>query len=197
MKAVILAAGSPDQGDYGFPVGSKPKCLFHYNGEVLLERQVKVLRAVGLNDITVVVGHQKELIESFNSQKGLGLKIAYNPTGATDTKRGQFWFYLLDSLKVGIEGVDDDVIFIPGDVYLTEEGLRETLSHECSVLGLGGHGWQLFKVRRNVLPIIRKSDKTDEGFRPFRDWIMADGGITVKTNVFDVDWYSQTDEGKS
>lgn len=195
MKAVILAAGRPEQGNYGFPVGSKPKCLFHYKGEVLLERQVKVLRAAGLNDITVVVGHQKELIERFNSQRGLGLKLAYNPTGETDTKTGQFWLNGLDSIKVGIQGVDDDVIFIPGDVYLKEDGLREVLSHECSVLGLGGHGFQLFKIRRNVLPSMRKSDKKGLLYI-LRDFIMADGGITVETGISDVDYYWDTDEGK-
>ena len=194
MKVVILAAGSPEQGNYGFPVGSKPKCLFHYKGEVLLERQVKVLRAVGLNDITVVVGHQKELIERFNNQRGLGLKLAYNPTGATDAKKGQ-WVKGLDSIKAGIQGVDDDVLFIPGDVYLQEEGLREVLSHECSVLGTGGHGFQLCKIRRRVLPSIRKSDKKGLLYI-LHDFIKADGGITVKTGINDVDWYQQTDEGK-
>ena len=195
MKVVILAASRSDQGSYGFPIGSKPKCLFHYGGEVLLERQVKVLRAVGLNDITVVVGHQKELIERFNSKRGLGLKFAYSPTGATDTRTGQDWLKASDSLKVGIQGVDDDVLFIPGDVYLKEDGLRETLSHKCSVLGLGGHGFQLFKVRRNVLPKIRAFEGRGFGY-PLRDFIKADGGTTVKTDIFDVDWYRMTDEGK-
>jgi len=86
LKAVILAASKPESVKCEFPVGSKPKCLFHYKGEILLERQVKILRSVGLNDITVVVGHQKEMIERFNSQRGLGLKLVYNPKGETDVK---------------------------------------------------------------------------------------------------------------
>jgi len=193
LKVVILAAGRTDQGSrYGFPVGSKPKCLFHYRGEVLLERQAKILRTVGLNDITVVVGHQKELIEKFNSQRKLGLKLVYNPTGATDVKK-DLWVKGFDSIKLGLQGVDDDVLFIPGDVYLKEDGLREVLSHKCSVLGRGGHGLQIFKVRRNVLPGIREFKGT--GFlHPLADLIKADGGITIETSLFDVDYYKQTDE---
>ncbi|GAH85541.1 unnamed protein product, partial [marine sediment metagenome] len=188
MKVVILAAGPSESGGkkYGFPLGSKPKCLFHYRGEVLLERQAKILRAVGLNDITVVVGHQKELIERFNSRKGLGLKLVHNPTGATDVKKrqpeGPRWVKGFDSIKVGVQGVDDDVLFIPGDVYLQEEGLRKVLTEERSVLGLGGHGFQLFKVRRNVLPHIRVFEGT--GFLyPLADLIKVDGGITVETGL--------------
>jgi len=197
LKVVILAAGRSDQGSkftYGFPSGSKPKCLFHYKGEVLLERQVKLLRAVGLNDITVVVGHQKELIEKFNIQRGLGLKLVYNPTGAKDVKT-HVWVKGFDSIKAGIQGVDDDVLFIPGDVYLQEEGLRKVLAEECSVNGKGGHGWQLFKVRRNVLPRIREFE--GKGFlHRLMDFIKSDGSVVVHTGCFDVDYYRQTDEGK-
>ena len=198
MKVVILAASKSesdkdDEVNYGFPVGSKPKCLFHYRKEVLLERQVKVLRAVGLNDITVVVGYQKELIKLFNSQNGLGLKLVYNPTGETDVKPLR-WVKGFDSIKVGVQGVDDDVLFIPGDVYLHEEGLRKVLAEESSVIGVGGHGWQIFKVRRNVLPHIREFEGT--GFLyPLVDLIKADGGITIATGLVDVDYYRQTDEG--
>lgn len=194
MKVVILAASRSDQGGYGFPVGSKPKCLFHYKGEVLLERQVKVLRAVGLNDITVVVGHQKKLIERFNRKRGLGLKLVYNPTGATDLRTPR-WVKGFDSIKAGIQGVDDDVLFIPGDVYLEKKGLRKVLAEERSVNGKGGHGWQLFKVRRNVLPRLREFEGTGL-LHPLLNFIKADGGLRVNTGLTDVDWYRMTDEGK-
>jgi len=95
---------------------------------------------------------------------------------------------------VGVQGVDDEVLFIPGDVYLQEEGLRKVLADERSVLGLGGHGFQLLKVRRNVLPSIREFEGTGL-LHPLADLIKADGGTTIKTNIFDVDHYRKTDEG--
>jgi len=193
MKIIILAAGRTDSGNYGFPANSKPKCLFHFKGEILLERQVKMLRAAGLNDITIVVGYQEELIEQFNKVKNLGLKLVYNPTGASDVKPA--WRKGLDSVRAGIQGVDDDVLIIPGDVYLTVNGLKMVLADNRSVLGAGGHGFQLFKLRRNVLPQIRKSDKLGLGY-PLLDFIKADNGVTIQTDIIDVDWYNQTDEGK-
>ncbi len=81
MKCVLLAAGPTlSHGTYRFPKDAKPKCLFHYEGEILLERSVRVLRKCGLNDIRIVVGYKKELIERFNNKKKLGLKLIYNPT---------------------------------------------------------------------------------------------------------------------
>lgn len=54
MRAIILAAGKGKRldtirGDY-------PKCLLEVGGVSLIERQIQVLNAVGVDDITVVVG---------------------------------------------------------------------------------------------------------------------------------------------
>jgi len=84
VVAVILAAGRTLSAGYGFPENSKPKCLFHFSGEVLLERQVEVLRECGVSDIRVVVGYKKEMIEEFNEKMKLGLKLIFNPTWESD-----------------------------------------------------------------------------------------------------------------
>ena len=67
MKCIILAAGSmikreaPKSG--AWPKHPKPKTLYHVRGGVLLERQVRLLQEVGMNDIRVVLGYRKEMIE--------------------------------------------------------------------------------------------------------------------------------------
>lgn len=58
-NAIIMAAGfssrfAPISYEY-------PKALLNVKGEVLIERQIKQLLEVGINDITIVVGYKKEL----------------------------------------------------------------------------------------------------------------------------------------
>lgn len=57
-KATILAAGKSSK--FFPPLYDKPKGLFEYRGEVLIERQIRQLKEAGINDITVVIGYEKE-----------------------------------------------------------------------------------------------------------------------------------------
>lgn len=57
-KATILAAGKSSK--FFPPLYDKPKGLFEYRGEVLIERQIRQLREAGVSDITVVIGYEKE-----------------------------------------------------------------------------------------------------------------------------------------
>ena len=64
ISAVILAAS---QGkELGILTQEKPKALLEVAGKPLLSRQVDTLNAIGIKDITVVRGFQKELINMPN-----------------------------------------------------------------------------------------------------------------------------------
>ena len=64
ISAVILAAS---QGkELGILTEEKPKALLEVAGKPLLSRQVDTLNAIGIKDITVVRGFQKELINMPN-----------------------------------------------------------------------------------------------------------------------------------
>ncbi len=57
-NAVILAAGPSSRF---VPLSlEQPKGLFKVKGEVLIERQIKQLLSVGIDDITIVLGYKKE-----------------------------------------------------------------------------------------------------------------------------------------
>ena len=61
-QGVILAAG---RGERLRPLtDDRPKCLVELAGEPLLSRQVRVLRAVGVDDVRVVAGYRAESIEA-------------------------------------------------------------------------------------------------------------------------------------
>jgi len=74
-NAIIMAAGLSTRFA---PVSyEKPKGLLVVKGEVLIERQIKQLHEVGIDDITVVVGYRQE--QFFYLQDKFGVSIIVNP----------------------------------------------------------------------------------------------------------------------
>lgn len=201
---MILAAGrtvsdsqktiNRTESHFGFPENSKPKCLFHFSGKVLLERQAEVLRECGVSDIRVVVGYKKEMIEKFNEEMELGLKLIFNPTWDSDILTTRGWVKALDSVRAGLRGIEEDVLVILGDVWLEKEGIMKTLrdTHPC-VSVWGGHGAQLFKVSKEKLPLLKRLKGTGHNW-PLHEFCIANGGVKILTEMHDVDYYNQTDE---
>jgi choline kinase len=60
MKGVILAAGRGARLNGGN--GDMPKCLVALGGETLLSRNIRILRAVGVDEVVVVVGCAAETV---------------------------------------------------------------------------------------------------------------------------------------
>ena len=59
-RAIILAAGKGSR--LNGTVGEAPKCLLQLGGTSLIERQIRVLRGAGINDIAIVVGCQADRV---------------------------------------------------------------------------------------------------------------------------------------
>jgi len=218
LKAVLMAAG-PTYEKYGFPPNSKPKCLFHYKGEVLLERQVRILREAGISDIAIVAGYKIYQVQKFNKEKKLGLKVLYNPTAASDKEGSLGWVKGIDTAKVGVKAMDDDVLLIFGDVLLTVEGLQKVVEDEYKCISVySGHGYQLYKIPKSLIPLLGKYKGRAGGMMALHDFCMENGGIRMnigtrtmkeewlakcKTKcvkigpIRDVDYYYMTDEGKA
>ena len=78
-NAIILAAGF---GMRMVPINlSTPKALLEVNGERLIDRVIMQLHAVGIKDITVVVGFMKDSFEYMIDEYGVDL--VFNPDYAT------------------------------------------------------------------------------------------------------------------
>ena len=72
-NAIILAAGF---GMRMVPINlSTPKALLEVNGEKLIDRLIRQLKEVGVNDITVVVGFMKESFEYLIDEYGVELVV--------------------------------------------------------------------------------------------------------------------------
>lgn len=220
MKAIILAAGI----NFRRVPNSRPKCLYHVAGEILLERTVQILRQLGVNDIRIVVGWKREEIEKFNKEKKLGLEFVYNPDWSSNAVK---------SLTTGLQGVDDDVLIIGADLLIrldVIEGLLRCDAPFCCIRerpsvsqvypwGVGTQAY-ICKVSRERLHVLRGAQKYAErwadkkwggdhkGWRSesgmawigaiieiFKEFKHEIGGATA-ARVSDIDFYEQTDEGR-
>jgi len=70
VKGIILAAGKGSR--LNGTIGDKPKCLLRVGGKTLVERQIEALKAVGIDDVVVVVGCQAEAV-----RRTCGQRITY------------------------------------------------------------------------------------------------------------------------
>ena len=73
-NAIIMAAGLSSR--FASISHDRPKGLLKVRGEVLIERQIKQLKAAGIDDIVVVVGYKQESF--FYLEDEFGVKIVVN-----------------------------------------------------------------------------------------------------------------------
>ena len=104
MKAIILAAGVGSR--LGKPYPKSMNVL--PNGETILGRQIRIFRQNNIREIYIVVGFKLHLI----MEKYPDVYYKYNPIYyITNTSK---------SLLMGIEDINDDVIWTNGDVIFDE-----------------------------------------------------------------------------
>jgi len=65
MKALILAAGRGSRMKH--MTDEAPKCLIELRGKTLLQWQISALHAAGVNEIGIVRGYRKELLDNFGT----------------------------------------------------------------------------------------------------------------------------------
>ncbi len=134
-KALILAAG---EGKRLRPLtNNTPKCLVPLVGRPLLDRQVSVLRDLGVNDIHIATGYCAAQIEA------LGFETSYNEN-----------FYqtnMVESLFSAIEfinGCTEDLIISYGDIVYNPANLEALLESEAEISLMIDKNWhELWSIR--------------------------------------------------
>lgn len=208
---------------FGWPPNSKPRTLFHVYGETLLERTVAFFREYGVNDIRIVVGYKKELIEQYNEEKKLGLEIVYNPDWVDDYsylrtgQPGQDYLKGMKTVQAGLQGMDDDLLMTYGDVLMMRCVVKVAIEAKLPLAMVISH---LFKISRSHLYLLNDLPNYGGGtgvHLPLRHLFLAHvdvaGSEAPRSNnpicymlnddagnrgfgVGDVDYYSITDEYK-
>ena len=156
MRGVILAAGKGSR--LNGTLGDKPKCLLRIGDKTLVERQIESFRAVGIDDIVIVVGCQAERV-----QRTCGHRITYveNTRFAQTNSLYSLWLarpLLLDGFVV----MNCDVLFHP---QLLEDLV--TSRHQDALLisycdGPLGDEEMKIKVRRGCVVEIAKTLAPEE-----------------------------------
>lgn len=105
MKAIILAAGKGSR----IPeiTNSLPKCLIRIGHKTIIEREIDLLHEVGIEDITVVIGHFAPMVEELLGNK---VDYVYNPFYGLTNSLASLWFA---KEKMGNEFIylHSDIIF--------------------------------------------------------------------------------------
>jgi L-glutamine-phosphate cytidylyltransferase len=118
MEALILAAGEGSR--LGVDV---PKCLVEVGGEPLLTHQLSALEDAGAEEITVVVGHEREQVREVAGDRAhLVVNEHYDRTNSLYS----FW--------LARHGVTDDLLLLNSDVLFPVLLLRRLLAAQGSAL---------------------------------------------------------------
>ncbi|OVE77649.1 hypothetical protein BVX99_02110 [bacterium F16] len=118
-KAIILAAGCGNR--LGHYTQNRPKCLLEFNGNSILQHQLRVLNSIGITDIIVVTGYYHHLI-NFD-----GIRCIYNRDYAETN--------MVESLMCARDEFVDDILVAYGDILFSEElaEVTATSKHDIAV----------------------------------------------------------------
>lgn len=86
-NAVIMAAGTSSR--FAPLSYEKPKALIEVKGEVLIERQIRQLKASGIKEIYIVTGYMAEQFDYLKEKYGVGL--IYNPFYLSRNNNSSIW----------------------------------------------------------------------------------------------------------
>lgn len=105
MKGIILAAGRGRR--LRDVIGNRPKCLARVGDRTLIERQIRSLRACGVDTITVVAGFEADLVRR---ACGPGVDLVVNSRHHATNSLYSLWL-ARDLLLDGFVVLNCDVLF--------------------------------------------------------------------------------------
>jgi choline kinase len=159
LRGIILAAGKGSR--LNGTAGDRPKCLLRVGDMTLVERQIETLRALGVDDIAVVVGCQADLVRRVC---GHGVDFIENSRFAETNSLYSLWL-ARPLLTDGFVVMNCDVLFHPQllDDLLTSRHDNALLMayQEDDATPLGDEEMKV-KVRRGRVVDISKTMAASE-----------------------------------
>ncbi|MGF6312552.1 MULTISPECIES: phosphocholine cytidylyltransferase family protein [unclassified Bradyrhizobium] len=119
-RAIVLAAGL---GSRLRPLTDlRPKPLVEVNGTPILHNALRNLEAVGVDEVTIVVGYRKDAIQYACGSRFGGLAINYVESIVFDRTGSAYSLWLArDALLSG------DCFLLEGDVFFEQDALRRLI----------------------------------------------------------------------
>lgn len=132
MKAIILAAGSGTRlKKYTENI---PKGMLSFMGKTIIERQIEIYRACGMEDIIIVRGFASEKIDYKNVRYYTNEKYA-----STN---------MVESLMEAKAEFDDDIIVSYSDILFESAMLKKMMSTEADFACAVDDNWKVYWKKR-------------------------------------------------
>lgn len=128
MKAIIFNSGlGTRMGDL---TKNNPKCLLKlYNGETILERQIRILSACGIIDFIITTGpFEEQIIDILKKFKDSNFTFVKNEDYLNTN-------YIV-SMNNAYDYLDDDVLLLHGDLVFNKELVKKILEAKEKALCL-------------------------------------------------------------
>jgi len=122
MQAIILAAGLGNR--IKAVSDGLPKSYLKLNGETLIQRNVRLLRENGINDIVIVTGNQRERF--MKDLQAEGVTFAFNPFFKTTNVLASYW--------CGAKYLTEDVLYLHADTVFHEDVLKGLIPREGDIV---------------------------------------------------------------
>lgn len=137
MKAIILAAG---EGQRLRPyTNDRPKSMVEVNGVSLLDRQIRIIKSCGIDEIIILGGYKSDMLE------GKGSNLILNPRYY---ETNMVW-----TLFCGEEFLHGDVIISYGDIVYSPKILSELLKCDAEISVAIDMNWEKYWRERNDDPL--------------------------------------------
>ena len=127
MKALILNSGLGRR--MGVLTSEHPKCMTElYSGETILSRQLRMLEAVGIEEVLITTGYVAEVLMEYCDSLNLKLRLSFVNNPIYDQTN---YIY---SIYCAREALDDDIILMHGDLVFDEEALKKVFDSPVSCM---------------------------------------------------------------
>ena len=129
MIALIINSGIGSR--MGELTKNEPKCMTKlFNGETILERQLKQLVYFGIKKVIVTTGYLEDKIINHCNSLDLPIDIKFVKN---EKFRETNYIYSVECAK---EYLDDDIVFMHGDLVFEDGVLKQVLDSEKSCMAV-------------------------------------------------------------
>lgn len=157
MKAVILAAGIASR--LRPLTNDRPKCLLKIGNRTLLQRAIDGLLVNGIDEIVIITGYLKEMIENFvqTTYPNLPVRFIYNEVYASTNNIYSLWLAKPEVLQ------EEEIILLDSDILYDPcmiKALQDAPYNDCLALDSHKLGEEEIKVIVNEENQITEISKT-------------------------------------
>ena len=137
IKAIIIAAGMSSR--LVELTDDKPKCMLEIKGKTILQRQIETFNQYGIDEIIVIRGYKKELINY------TGVKYIYNQNYRRNN--------ILESLMYAESDMDGEFVASYSDILFKASVVRSLLESKADISIVTDIAWESRYKKRFQHPV--------------------------------------------